>query len=123
MFLGDGEVVEQVIGQQTAEDSQEESPLDDLIRQLQNQQDEHRNSGNPAGENKPRLTRQNVLQHFQRSAEIVMVKLLHTEGRKLQTVCTCVNLFCLLRLASVGIKVTYVKAVSLEVVTFKAFDQ
>jgi len=47
MFLGDGEVVEQVIGQQTAEDSQEESPLDDLIRQLQNQQDEHRNPGNP----------------------------------------------------------------------------
>lgn len=63
MFLGDGEVVEQVIGQQTAEDSQEESPLDDLIRQLQHQQDEHRNPGNPAGENKPQLTLQNVLQH------------------------------------------------------------
>lgn len=63
MFLGDGEVVEQVIGQQTAEDSQEESPLDDLIRQLQHQQDEHRNLGNPAGKNKPQLTLQNVLQH------------------------------------------------------------
>lgn len=72
MFLGDGEVVEQVIGQQTAEDSQEESPLDDLIRQLQHQQDEHRNSGNPAGENNPQLTRQNVLD-FQKSAEIVFL--------------------------------------------------
>lgn len=73
MFLGDGEVVEQVIGQQTAEDSQEESPLDDLIRQLQHHQDEQRNSGNPAGENNPRLTHQNVLQQFQRSAEIVFL--------------------------------------------------
>lgn len=68
MFLGDGEVVEQVIGQQTAEDSQEESPLDDLIRQLQHQHDEQRNSGNPAGENNPQLTHQNVLQNFQCSA-------------------------------------------------------
>ncbi|XP_051961036.1 bromodomain and WD repeat-containing protein 3 isoform X2 [Xyrauchen texanus] len=49
MANGDGEVVEQVIGQQTAEDSQEESPLDDLIRQLQYQQDEQVNSGNSAG--------------------------------------------------------------------------
>ncbi|XP_051543568.1 bromodomain and WD repeat-containing protein 3-like isoform X1 [Myxocyprinus asiaticus] len=49
MANGDGEVVEQVIGQQTAEDSQEESPLDDLIRQLQHQQDERVNPGNPAG--------------------------------------------------------------------------
>ncbi|KAI4892671.1 hypothetical protein NFI96_022685, partial [Prochilodus magdalenae] len=49
MANGDGEVVEQVIGQQTADEGQEESPLDNLIRQLQHQQDE-RNSGNqPAG--------------------------------------------------------------------------
>uniref|UniRef100_A0A673HR58 Bromodomain and WD repeat-containing protein 3-like n=1 Tax=Sinocyclocheilus rhinocerous TaxID=307959 RepID=A0A673HR58_9TELE len=47
MANGDGEVVEQVIGQQTAEESQEESPLDDLIRQLQHQQDERLHSGNP----------------------------------------------------------------------------
>uniref|UniRef100_A0A9J7WY08 Bromodomain and WD repeat domain containing 3 n=1 Tax=Cyprinus carpio carpio TaxID=630221 RepID=A0A9J7WY08_CYPCA len=39
----------QVIGQQTADESQEESPLDDLIRQLQHQQDERLNSGNPTG--------------------------------------------------------------------------
>ncbi len=56
MFLGDGEVVEQVIGQQTADESQEESPLDDLIRQLQHQQDDRLNSGNPTGENNPQLT-------------------------------------------------------------------
>ncbi|XP_073808252.1 bromodomain and WD repeat-containing protein 3 isoform X3 [Danio rerio] len=49
MANGDGEVVEQVIGQQTADESQEESPLDDLIRQLQNQQDERVNQANPAG--------------------------------------------------------------------------
>uniref|UniRef100_A0A671MUE5 Bromodomain and WD repeat-containing protein 3-like n=1 Tax=Sinocyclocheilus anshuiensis TaxID=1608454 RepID=A0A671MUE5_9TELE len=47
MANGDGEVVEQVIGQQTAEESPEESPLDDLIRQLQHQQDERLHSGNP----------------------------------------------------------------------------
>uniref|UniRef100_A0A672MST7 Bromodomain and WD repeat domain containing 3 n=1 Tax=Sinocyclocheilus grahami TaxID=75366 RepID=A0A672MST7_SINGR len=39
----------QVIGQQTAEESPEESPLDDLIRQLQHQQDERLHSGNPTG--------------------------------------------------------------------------
>uniref|UniRef100_A0A8C1GUN5 Bromodomain and WD repeat domain containing 3 n=1 Tax=Cyprinus carpio TaxID=7962 RepID=A0A8C1GUN5_CYPCA len=37
MANGDGEMVEQVVGQQTADESQEESPLDDLIRQLQHQ--------------------------------------------------------------------------------------
>uniref|UniRef100_A0A673KRE5 Bromo domain-containing protein n=1 Tax=Sinocyclocheilus rhinocerous TaxID=307959 RepID=A0A673KRE5_9TELE len=47
MANGDGEVVEQVIGQQTTDESQEESPLDDLIRQLQHQQDERLDSGNP----------------------------------------------------------------------------
>uniref|UniRef100_A0AAR2JQ93 Bromo domain-containing protein n=1 Tax=Pygocentrus nattereri TaxID=42514 RepID=A0AAR2JQ93_PYGNA len=36
----------QVIGQQTADEGQEESPLDSLIRRLQNQQDERLNSGN-----------------------------------------------------------------------------
>uniref|UniRef100_A0AAR2JN08 Bromo domain-containing protein n=1 Tax=Pygocentrus nattereri TaxID=42514 RepID=A0AAR2JN08_PYGNA len=46
MANGDGEVVEQVIGQQTADEGQEESPLDSLIRRLQNQQDERLNSGN-----------------------------------------------------------------------------
>uniref|UniRef100_A0A672QEE0 Bromodomain and WD repeat domain containing 3 n=1 Tax=Sinocyclocheilus grahami TaxID=75366 RepID=A0A672QEE0_SINGR len=57
MANGDGEVVEQVIGQQTTDESQEESPLDDLIRELQHQQDEQRlNSGNPTGENNPQLT-------------------------------------------------------------------
>uniref|UniRef100_A0A8B9R9Y7 Bromodomain and WD repeat domain containing 3 n=1 Tax=Astyanax mexicanus TaxID=7994 RepID=A0A8B9R9Y7_ASTMX len=35
----------QVIGQQTVDEGQEESPLDSLIRQLQNQQDERMNSG------------------------------------------------------------------------------
>lgn len=42
--LGDGEVVEQVLGQQTAEERQEVSPLDNLIRQLQ---DEQQNAGPP----------------------------------------------------------------------------
>lgn len=37
-LLGDGELVEQVLGQQTAENR--ESLLDNLIRQLQNEQDE-----------------------------------------------------------------------------------
>ncbi|GAA6108915.1 bromodomain and WD repeat-containing protein 3 isoform X2, partial [Tachysurus ichikawai] len=46
MANGDGEVVEQVIGQQTADEGQEESPLDNLIRQLQNQQDDQLISGN-----------------------------------------------------------------------------
>lgn len=40
-FLGDGELVEQVLGQQTAEN--EENLLDNLIRQLQNEQDERQN--------------------------------------------------------------------------------
>lgn len=40
--------MEQVIGQQTADEGQEDSPLDNLIRQLQHQQDERLNSGNPA---------------------------------------------------------------------------
>lgn len=39
--LGDGELVEQVLGQQTAENG--ESLLDNLIRQLQNEQDERQN--------------------------------------------------------------------------------
>ncbi len=56
MFLGDGEVVEQVIGQQTADESLEESPLDDLIRQLQHQQDDGLDSGSPTGEHNPQLT-------------------------------------------------------------------
>ncbi len=56
MFLGDGEVVEQVIGQQTADESLEESPLDDLIRQLQHQQDDQLDSGSPTGEHNPQLT-------------------------------------------------------------------
>lgn len=42
-------MVEQVIGQQTADEGQEESPLDNLIRQLQHQQDERLSSGNQAG--------------------------------------------------------------------------
>lgn len=54
-------MVEQVIGQQTAEDSQEESPLDDLIRQLQHQQDEL-NSGNSPGSND--LILKYLLQNF-----------------------------------------------------------
>lgn len=41
-------MVEQVIGQQTADEGQEESPLDNLIRQLQHQQDERLNSENQA---------------------------------------------------------------------------
>uniref|UniRef100_A0A674BQK8 Bromodomain and WD repeat domain containing 3 n=1 Tax=Salmo trutta TaxID=8032 RepID=A0A674BQK8_SALTR len=51
MANGDGEVVEQVIGQQTAEEGHGESPLDVLIRQLQNQPDERRDQdGLPEGE-------------------------------------------------------------------------
>uniref|UniRef100_A0A8C9RGW8 Bromodomain and WD repeat domain containing 3 n=1 Tax=Scleropages formosus TaxID=113540 RepID=A0A8C9RGW8_SCLFO len=52
MANGDGEVVEQVIGQQTVGEQPEESPLDGLIRQLQHQQDESLNSGAaPRGQN------------------------------------------------------------------------
>ncbi|KAJ8405733.1 hypothetical protein AAFF_G00311700 [Aldrovandia affinis] len=51
MANGDGEVVEQVIGQQTAGEEPEESPLDDLIRQLQNQQAQDPDSGVEAAEN------------------------------------------------------------------------
>uniref|UniRef100_A0A4W5LUL4 Bromodomain and WD repeat domain containing 3 n=1 Tax=Hucho hucho TaxID=62062 RepID=A0A4W5LUL4_9TELE len=51
MANGDGEVVEQVIGQQTAEEGPGESPLDVLIRQLQNHPDERRyQDGVPEGE-------------------------------------------------------------------------
>ena len=46
--LGDGEVVEQVMDQQTAENG--ESILDNIIRQLQNQQDEQQNTERPPGE-------------------------------------------------------------------------
>uniref|UniRef100_A0AAX7VKN3 Bromo domain-containing protein n=1 Tax=Astatotilapia calliptera TaxID=8154 RepID=A0AAX7VKN3_ASTCA len=42
MANNDGELVEQVLGQQTAENG--ESPLDNLIRQLQNEQDERQNA-------------------------------------------------------------------------------
>uniref|UniRef100_A0A669ES94 Bromodomain and WD repeat domain containing 3 n=1 Tax=Oreochromis niloticus TaxID=8128 RepID=A0A669ES94_ORENI len=44
MANNDGELVEQVLGQQTAENG--ESPLDNLIRQLQNEQDERQNKTN-----------------------------------------------------------------------------
>uniref|UniRef100_A0A8C7URC7 Bromo domain-containing protein n=1 Tax=Oncorhynchus mykiss TaxID=8022 RepID=A0A8C7URC7_ONCMY len=51
MANGDGEVVEQVIGQLTADEGQGESPLDVLIRQLQNQPDERRDQERePEGE-------------------------------------------------------------------------
>lgn len=43
--LGDGELVEQVLGQQTPE-----SLLDNLIRQLQNEQDQRQNEEEPAEE-------------------------------------------------------------------------
>lgn len=46
--LGDGELVEQVLGQQTAENR--ESLLDNLIRQLQNEQDERHNAAQQAEE-------------------------------------------------------------------------
>lgn len=46
-LTGDGELVEQVLGQQTAENG--ESLLDNLIRQLQNEQDERQNAEEPAG--------------------------------------------------------------------------
>ncbi len=45
----------------TADESQEESPLDDLIRQLQHQQDDRLNSGNPTGEKQPTV---NLLKCF-----------------------------------------------------------
>lgn len=47
-LLGDGELVEQVLGQQTAENR--ESLLDNLIRQLQNEQDERHNAAQQAEE-------------------------------------------------------------------------
>lgn len=47
-LLGDGELVEQVLGQQTAENR--ESLLDNLIRQLQNEQDERHNAEQQAEE-------------------------------------------------------------------------
>lgn len=47
-LLGDGELVEQVLGQQTAENR--ESLLDNLIRQLQNEQDERHNAARQAEE-------------------------------------------------------------------------
>uniref|UniRef100_A0A6Q2YSU0 Bromo domain-containing protein n=1 Tax=Esox lucius TaxID=8010 RepID=A0A6Q2YSU0_ESOLU len=50
MANGDGEVVEQVIGQQTAEEGQGESPLDVLIRQLQNQPGERQDQQEPEAE-------------------------------------------------------------------------
>uniref|UniRef100_A0A8C8ET42 Bromo domain-containing protein n=1 Tax=Oncorhynchus tshawytscha TaxID=74940 RepID=A0A8C8ET42_ONCTS len=51
MANGDGEVVEQVIGQLTADEGPGESPLDVLIRQLQNQPDERRDQERePEGE-------------------------------------------------------------------------
>lgn len=75
--LGDGEVVEQVIGQQTADESQEESPLDDLIRQLQHQQDERVNPGNPAGEENPTV---NMSKYS--AACFIISKLLHIERKK-----------------------------------------
>lgn len=46
--LGDGELVEQVLGQQTAENR--ESILDSLIRQLQNEQDQRQNPQEQAAE-------------------------------------------------------------------------
>lgn len=46
--LGDGELVEQVLGQQTGENG--ESLLDNLIRQLQNEQDERQNADRQAEE-------------------------------------------------------------------------
>ncbi|XP_037323684.2 bromodomain and WD repeat-containing protein 3 isoform X2 [Pungitius pungitius] len=48
MANSDGELVEQVLGQQTAENR--ESLLDDLIRQLQNEQDERQNGEEPAAD-------------------------------------------------------------------------
>lgn len=47
-LLGDGELVEQVLGQQTGENR--ESLLDNLIRQLQNEQDERHNTAQQAEE-------------------------------------------------------------------------
>jgi len=44
--VGEGELVEQVLGQQTAENR--ESLLDDLIRQLQNEQDGRQIAEEPA---------------------------------------------------------------------------
>ncbi|XP_034746089.1 bromodomain and WD repeat-containing protein 3 [Etheostoma cragini] len=48
MANSDGELVEQVLGQQTAENR--ESLLDNLIRQLQNEQDQRQNEEEPAEE-------------------------------------------------------------------------
>uniref|UniRef100_A0A672MNU2 Bromodomain and WD repeat domain containing 3 n=1 Tax=Sinocyclocheilus grahami TaxID=75366 RepID=A0A672MNU2_SINGR len=79
MANGDGEVVEQVIGQQTAEESPEESPLDDLIRQLQHQQDERLHSGNPTG---GPLSPPNV--GLRRSGQVEGVRQMHNNAPRSQ---------------------------------------
>uniref|UniRef100_A0A8C2DU96 Bromodomain and WD repeat domain containing 3 n=1 Tax=Cyprinus carpio TaxID=7962 RepID=A0A8C2DU96_CYPCA len=79
MANGDGEMVEQVVGQQTADESQEESPLDDLIRQLQHQQDEGPNSGNPTG---GPLSPPNV--GLRRSGQVEGVRQMHNNAPRSQ---------------------------------------
>uniref|UniRef100_A0A8C1D720 Bromodomain and WD repeat domain containing 3 n=1 Tax=Cyprinus carpio carpio TaxID=630221 RepID=A0A8C1D720_CYPCA len=69
----------QVVGQQTADESQEESPLDDLIRQLQHQQDEGLNSGNPTG---GPLSPPNV--GLRRSGQVEGVRQMHNNAPRSQ---------------------------------------
>uniref|UniRef100_A0A672MLK0 Bromodomain and WD repeat domain containing 3 n=1 Tax=Sinocyclocheilus grahami TaxID=75366 RepID=A0A672MLK0_SINGR len=69
----------QVIGQQTAEESPEESPLDDLIRQLQHQQDERLHSGNPTG---GPLSPPNV--GLRRSGQVEGVRQMHNNAPRSQ---------------------------------------
>lgn len=54
-FAGNGEVVEQVIGQQRS--SQEESILDGLIRELQREQDQQRHTEEAEPMDNPLLNR------------------------------------------------------------------
>uniref|UniRef100_A0AAR2KAN6 Bromo domain-containing protein n=1 Tax=Pygocentrus nattereri TaxID=42514 RepID=A0AAR2KAN6_PYGNA len=72
----------QVIGQQTADEGQEESPLDSLIRRLQNQQDERLNSGNQQAAAGGPLSPPNV--GLRRSGQVEGVRQMHNNAPRSQ---------------------------------------
>uniref|UniRef100_A0A8C7WL18 Bromo domain-containing protein n=1 Tax=Oncorhynchus mykiss TaxID=8022 RepID=A0A8C7WL18_ONCMY len=88
MANGDGEVVEQVIGQLTADEGQGESPLDVLIRQLQNQPDERRDQerepeGEGAGE-RPEVVGSPPNVGLRRSGQVEGVRQMHHNAPRSQ---------------------------------------
>nr|XP_046160043.1 bromodomain and WD repeat-containing protein 3-like isoform X2 [Oncorhynchus gorbuscha] len=88
MANGDGEVVEQVIGQLTADEGQGESPLDVLIRQLQNQPDERRDQerepeGEGAGE-RPEVVGSPPNMGLRRSGQVEGVRQMHHNAPRSQ---------------------------------------